>query len=91
MSLADMCANVGGSCGASEPKTFRKWVWPFIKAVAHHFVFDALHFCVNDSHLFALFQILFNNRFKNDNGRNCLQSIDGADFQICPTSSREVV
>lgn len=30
----DMCANAGGSCGAIDPKTFRKWVWPFIDALA---------------------------------------------------------
>ena len=30
----EMCANAGGSCGAIDPKTFRKWVWPFIEALA---------------------------------------------------------
>ncbi len=30
----DMCANAGGSCGDVDPRTFRKWVWPFIEALA---------------------------------------------------------
>jgi hypothetical protein len=30
----DLCANAGGSDGAVDPKTFRKWVWPFIKSLA---------------------------------------------------------
>ena len=34
------------------------------------------------SHALPLPQILFKNRFKNDNGSNCLLSIDGADFKI---------
>ena len=29
----DMCANAGGSCGAIDPKTFRKWLWPFLDAL----------------------------------------------------------
>ena len=31
---SDMCANASGTCGAVDPKTLRKWVWPFIKALA---------------------------------------------------------
>ena len=45
-------------------------------------MFDALHFGAGNSHFLALFQILFKNRFKNDNGSNCLLSNDGADFKI---------
>lgn len=28
------CSVVGGCAGAVDPKTFRKWVWAFIKAIA---------------------------------------------------------
>ena len=30
----DLCANAGGSCGAVDPKTFRKWSRPFVTALA---------------------------------------------------------
>ena len=31
---ADMCANAGGLEGSINPKTLRKWVWPFMDALA---------------------------------------------------------
>jgi hypothetical protein len=30
----DLCANAGDSCGAVDPKTFRKWSRPFVSALA---------------------------------------------------------
>ncbi len=33
-------------------------------------------------HFLALSQILFKNRFKDDNGSNCLLSVDGVDFKV---------
>ena len=29
-----VCSTVGGSSGAIDPKTFRKYIWPFIRAMA---------------------------------------------------------
>ena len=49
---------------------------------------DALYFGNHDSQFHALFQILFRNRFKSDNGSNCLLSIDDTDFKI-PNHSQE--
>ena len=31
---ATVCSTVGGSAGAIDPKTLRKYMWPFIRAVA---------------------------------------------------------
>jgi hypothetical protein len=31
---AAVCSAVGGSAGAIDPNTLRKYVWPFIRAVA---------------------------------------------------------
>ncbi len=31
---ATVCSMVGGSAGAIDPKTLRKYMWPFIRAVA---------------------------------------------------------
>jgi hypothetical protein len=31
---ATICSTVGGSTGAIDPKTFRKYMWPFIHAVS---------------------------------------------------------
>ena len=31
---AAVCSTVGGSAGAIDPKTLRKYMWPFIRAVA---------------------------------------------------------
>ena len=30
----DMCENAGGFYGTVDPRTFTKWVWPFIEAIA---------------------------------------------------------
>lgn len=30
----DLCAHAGGSYGAVDPKTFRKWCWPMAEALA---------------------------------------------------------
>ena len=51
---------------------------------------DVLHFGAGNSHFLALFQILFKNRFKNDNGSNCLLIIDGADFKP-PVTARDII
>jgi hypothetical protein len=32
---AAVCSTVGGSAGAIDPKTLRKYMWPFIRAVAN--------------------------------------------------------
>lgn len=29
----DLCGSAGGESGAVDPKTFRKWTWPFIQAL----------------------------------------------------------
>ena len=29
-----VCSTAGGSCGAIDPKTLRKYMWPFIHAIA---------------------------------------------------------
>ena len=31
---ATVCSTVGGSTGAIDPKTLRKYMWPFIRAIA---------------------------------------------------------
>ena len=51
----DMCANAGGFCGALDSKMFRKWVLPFIEALAelqHKVVNDALNLVL--AHTFLL-------------------------------------
>ena len=39
------CASAGGSSGAIDPKTYSKYLWPFIDAIAYleqHLVSDVL-------------------------------------------------
>jgi hypothetical protein len=31
---ADLCAHAGDTSGLVDPKTYRKWVWPFVEALA---------------------------------------------------------
>lgn len=52
--------------GGIDPKTMRKWVWPFIEGIA------GLHDSV----------ISFENRKKEDSGNDCLLSVDGTDVRI---------
>ena len=49
------CATVGGSGGAIDPKTLRKYIWPFIHAIAELepvvVSFSFLLFCMNTHEL----------------------------------------
>ena len=79
------CAAAGGQRGAVDPKTLRKYIWPFIVAIADleshvvsNFIFILnLCFCI-----LIFLQILFDNRFRHDCDNDCLLSVDGMDFQM---------
>lgn len=84
------CATAGGSNGAIDPKTLRKYVWPMIQAIASLEPHVVCIFC-SDTFicLFLLTwccKILFDNRFKNDRLNDCLLSVDGTDFQRSQTN-----
>ncbi len=87
------CSTVGGSKGAIDPKTMRKWVWLFLKCIAK------LADCVVSLyvplhplryHLTLLHcpsskktpQIDFKSLLVNDIGNNCLMMINGSNFRI---------
>ena len=89
-----MCA----LCGGIDPGTLKKWVWPFIAAIAaleEHVV--SLCTCLMDSfsirelanHLLIVTivsssytQIVWENRLQGDKGNDCLVSVDGTDFKV---------
>ena len=67
---ATICSMVGGSTGAIDPKTFRKYMWPFIHAVSdlEHVVVSMKNFCfiifVNSTH--CIFSRLMSNCRKQE-------------------------
>lgn len=81
---------LGGMCRGATEKTFRKWSWSFVEAVADlsyakvkKFAFFSSLFLPCLLSLTKPFvQILLENRFKDDKGYDCLMSVDGADFMI---------
>ena len=86
------CAVVGGSKGAIDPKTMRKWVWLFLKRIcklADHVVslFFTSCFHQTKSHpsscrrcSLAKPQIDFKSRLIDDKLNDCLMTIDRTDF-----------
>ena len=87
------CAAAGGHTGAIDPKTLRKYIWPFIEAIANlePYVVSVMHYCFDFYlviFLLKIFQILLENRYKHDQNNDCLLSVDGTDFQI-PERGRE--
>ena len=83
---ATVCSTVGGSSGAIDPKTFRKYMWPFIHAVADLqpavvsttcSVF--LSFKSNSPYSF---KIVFESRKDSGSLNDCLISVDGIDVRI---------
>ena len=73
------CEKMGGYRGALDPKTFRKYVWIVITAIAHlkPVVVSVLYFDVHfvSFVLSTFLQIYLENRYKDDNGRSCLLSV----------------
>ena len=98
-----MCANTGGSCGAVDSKTLKKWVWPFIDGLAELPYKVVSNLCLLYSIFVPVTDIFlpfsdFISKIKNDHCSNCLLSIDGVDFKIqiivgniIHTGSQEVV
>ena len=83
------CAIAGGSGGAVDPKTHRKFVWAFIYAIANaeSIVVSSCPltgvFISRNSHILMLYlQILFENRKMSGSLNNCLVSVDGTDLRI---------
>jgi hypothetical protein len=91
------CSAVGGSKGAIDPKTLRKWVWLFIERIAE-LADDVLsivscrgrwqprtslpHLTVTVP-VVAILQIDFESRLGAHNvGNDCLMTINGTDFRI---------
>jgi len=62
-----------GLLGGIDPKTMRKWVWPFIRALAE----------------LDLLIILFENRKMLDVGNDCLLSDDGVDLLLAKKYHKE--
>lgn len=83
------CGTVGGSNGAIDPKTLRKYIWPFIKAISDlepevvSLLFDCTY--LNQQSLLTFLQIQLENRFKLDRHNDCLLSVDGTDFMRSKT------
>ncbi len=86
------CSTVGGSNGAIDPKTLRKYIWPIIEGIASLEQYVVCIFPSSFVSLFvdffsiACFKILFENRYKHDRGNDCLLSVDCTDFQRSKTS-----
>ncbi|KAL9180930.1 hypothetical protein ACHAXT_009735 [Thalassiosira profunda] len=60
-------ATAGGSGGALDPKTWRKYLWPFVEAIAY----------------LEQFVVVFENRkVHRRNYNDCLLSVDGVDCKI---------
>ena len=67
---------------------FFKLTIPIPKEPSKYFLPSLYFILVHTSHILPLSQILFKNRFKNDNRSNCLLSVDVADFKI-PSHGRK--
>ena len=71
-----------------DAKTYQKYVWRFIVAISdlevHVVRFSMIHCHIIVSFLFLKFflQIKFSNRYAEDEGNDCLVSVDGTDFCI---------
>ena len=90
------CAAVGGSKGAIDPKTMRKWVWLLLERIGEladevvslgfpscpsGIVISPPPFCHRCCPL-AKPQINFESRLVDDALNDCLMSIDGTDFRV---------
>ena len=87
------CVAAGGHAGAIDPKTLRKYIWPFIEAITNlePYVVSVMNYCFDFYlviFLLKIFQILLENRYKHDQNNDCLLSVDGTYFQI-PKRGRE--
>ena len=88
---APACSAVGGSGGAVDPKTLRKWVWLIMERVAeladdvvsNIFLSALTSTIILSPPTFTAAQIVFESRLgAHDVGNDCLMSIDGTDFRI---------
>ena len=79
------CAAAGGQRRAFNPKTLRKYISPFIVAIAdlESHVVSKVYFH-SKHHSCTYFNILadsiYDNRYKQDRSNDCLLSVDGTDF-----------
>ncbi len=74
-------STVGGSTGAIDPKTFRKYMWPYIRSIVD---LETTMVSMISFKLYSLYFLKNVFRCRNDSGslNNCLISVDGTDVRI---------